>query len=236
MKELTPQENNRFCIEMQTVLVKALQIALQHTYKGKHLLWGKEVDNSNLQRAKNDLTEMDRVRGLYERGIDKLPYLPTHGGKETQMKAKVNKEGELTVKNKAYKTNAHLAEGGTIEFVEAKSGAGSEGIKRHVNSKGTILKQIKKQNKMATKTAKKAAKKTTVKKAAKKAKAASHGYKAPAGKTIAQVIREGYDKAGKGKFVIAEFAEKTGIPYHLVYGCIKKYEAANSKPKKAAKK
>lgn len=206
-KELTPRKANKLALEMQVVLVKALEIALRYTFNGRSMLWGKEVASSDLAAAKNRMWELDRHQQIHVSGKYKeLPYLPSNGS--------------ATAPN-TEKLAAHLTTTGQIKFLEATDSTRSGSVKRHVGTKQLLKKRIqqslkktaaadKTQNKMAT-TKNKAAKKTATKVSNKKA-----------GTATAQDMRDAYDKAPK-TFNIAEWATANGVAYGRVYGAIMKH-------------
>ena len=214
-KELAARDANKLSLELQSIYVKCIETALQYTFKGKSMLWGREVDSSVLQRAKNTLTELDRKQQIYDGGkYEQLPYYNSNSSVVEKVKA-------------------HLTDSGTIKFVEAKDGSRSESIKRHVESKGLTAKRIRKSfsnnkqspskeeaNNMATKksTTKKANKSASKKATAKKATA----KKVFKGKATAQDMRDAYDKNPKS-FDVATYARDNDVAYGRVYGAIVKH-------------
>lgn len=253
-KELTARKANKLALELQVILIRALTVALRYTFGGVSRLWGKVVDETDLQQAKNRLKELDRLQGIYDsEKYKQLPYLPSSitGARNVHRLRKQEDGTEQLVrsgKNTAT-VKAHFKTSGVVNFLEVKQNTRGKAVAGHLNTKQFTKKQLstfnKNQKQVPAKkseatnmaTAKKATSKKANKVSKQAKKAASQPY-AQKGKTVAQRIRDAYDKAPKGKFDKAEFAKKSGIPYNLVYGCITKYEAAlaEGKAKKPAAK
>lgn len=164
-KELTPKESNRLQIEQQILKIRMLENALEYSYKGESYLCGQRVYASTLAQAKNELAELDRLRGVYEQ--KKLPYF--------------NSPGSLTEKIKD-----HYENDGNIVFTEFKNGSTGKRVQVHIKSIGRISKQIKKQQMAQKKKVKVAAKK---KAAAPKEKAGGPTV----GSRVSALVDKGYD-------------------------------------------
>lgn len=193
-KQLTAKESNRLAIEQQLIEIRLIENALNFQFKNESRLRGKVVSEGDLIRAKNELTELDRVRSIYESeayGKKLLPYLPSNGSITEKVKAHFDElDGELL-------------------FIEVKPSTNGRIVTEHVQTKSHIKKSIK-QKLMATK---KAAKKKVAKTATKKVNKSTKPAKA---KTEGDSIRARVEKmVGKGlnNAAIFEALNKDGIAY-----------------------
>jgi len=126
-RKLSPQEANRLAVHMQVVRIKLIQHALKYSFNGQSTLWGQPVDESTLEREKAILTDLYRIKTIYETAIyHRLPYLPSNGSRVEKIK-------------EHYETQS-----GTIAFVEVKQSSHGASVVNHMMSKKTIKRAIKK--------------------------------------------------------------------------------------------
>ena len=185
-KKLTPQQTNRLLIEQQIIKIRLLENALLYQdARNNSILFGQTVDASDLTRAKEQLKELDRIRGVYESKDykeKKLPYLSSLNCTQ-QMKDHYDEED------------------GNLLFVELKSQAGGKTLANHLESKSHINSRIKKKQ-MATK------KKSAKKKAAPKKKAAVKRD----GPTLKDMVFD-LVEAGKDNAAILAALDKKKVKY-----------------------